>query len=150
MKRMRQGFTLLELLVASLLLGMLVMTLTSIFQQSSIAWRTGTAGVAKLGDSRLKIAQVQDYVENVLNEQGLRIVSAWDKDGNIRPRAVSLDGYKESGVKIEDPARSGGEISVVGAENRSADSFVVGVMSAGPDREWNTWDDITTWPEEIE
>ena len=27
---------------------------------------------------------------------------------------------------------------------------VIGVKSAGPDREWDTWDDITTWPEEID
>jgi hypothetical protein len=26
----------------------------------------------------------------------------------------------------------------------------VGVRSAGPDRKWDTADDITTWPEEIE
>ena len=39
---MRKGFTILELLVASLLLGMLVTIMTQIVSQSSIAWSTGT------------------------------------------------------------------------------------------------------------
>ena len=47
---MRKGFTILELLVASLLLGMLVTIMTQIFSQSSIAWSTGTAGVVELDD----------------------------------------------------------------------------------------------------
>lgn len=149
MNRMRGGFTLLELLVASLLLGLLVMTLTSIFQQNSIAWRTGTAGVAKLGQSRQRMAKIQAYAENALNEQGLRVVSAWTTDGALRPRGVSRDGQAED-VKIEDPAPSGGEIAVSGTSGLSKDSFVIGVKSAGPDRVWNTWDDITTWPEEID
>ena len=53
---MKKGFTLLEVLVASLLLGMLVTILTMVFNQSSVAWRTGTAGVADLDEQRQKIA----------------------------------------------------------------------------------------------
>ena len=37
----RNGFTLLEVMVASLLLGLLVTALTMVFNQSSIAWRVG-------------------------------------------------------------------------------------------------------------
>ena len=44
----RNGFTLLEVLVASVLMGMLVTILTVIFNQSAIAWRTGKAGVADM------------------------------------------------------------------------------------------------------
>ena len=47
---MKKGFTLLEVLVASLLMGMLVTILTMIFNQSSIAWRTGRASVADLAE----------------------------------------------------------------------------------------------------
>ena len=46
--RRRNGFTLVEVLVASLLLGMLVVILTMVFNQSSIAWRTGKASVAEM------------------------------------------------------------------------------------------------------
>ena len=45
---MKKGFTIIELLVASLLLGLLVTILTMVFNQSSIAWRIGTAGVSDL------------------------------------------------------------------------------------------------------
>ena len=45
---MKRGFTILEMLVASLLLGMMVTVLTMIFNQSSIAWRTGIAGVVEI------------------------------------------------------------------------------------------------------
>ena len=53
---MRRGFTLLELMVASLLLSMLVTVLTMVFNSASIAWRTGTAGVAELKDVRTELA----------------------------------------------------------------------------------------------
>ena len=55
---MRKGFTLLEVMVASLLLAMLVTILTMIFNQSSIAWTTGTASVAGLGDVRRDMSKV--------------------------------------------------------------------------------------------
>ena len=57
---MKKGFTILELLVASLLLGMLMTILTMIFNQSSIAWRTGVAGVADLDDVRAALVQFLD------------------------------------------------------------------------------------------
>ena len=46
---MKKGFTILELLVASLLLGMLMTILTMIFNQSSIAWRTRSARSVSCG-----------------------------------------------------------------------------------------------------
>ena len=62
---MRRGFTILELLVASLLLGMLVTILTMIFNQSSIAWRTGIAGVADLDDVRENMSALREEADNV-------------------------------------------------------------------------------------
>ena len=29
-------------------------------------------------------------------------------------------------------------------------AFIVGVRSAGPDRKWDTEDDISTWPDEVD
>ena len=52
MRSSSSGFTLLEVLVASILLGMLVTILTMVFNSSSIAWRTGKASVAEMGDVR--------------------------------------------------------------------------------------------------
>ena len=56
---MRKGFSLLELLVATLLFGMLMTILTMVFNQSSIAWRTGIAGISDLDKVRETVGQVR-------------------------------------------------------------------------------------------
>ena len=63
---MRRGFTVLELLVASLLLGMLVTMLTMIFNQSSIAWRTGISSVSNLEKTREQIGGYHDVTDDAL------------------------------------------------------------------------------------
>ena len=57
---MRRAFTLLELMVACLLLGMLVSALTMLFNTSAVAWRTGTAGVAEIA-TLAETAEGTDY-----------------------------------------------------------------------------------------
>ena len=93
---MKRGFTIIELLVASLLLGLLVTILTMVFNQSSIAWRTGVAGVADLDDIRDNIAELRDEADNafVWNNEVYRHVGLWDKDGNLRDRACDAPGSK--------------------------------------------------------
>ena len=80
---MKRGFTVLELLVASLLLGMLVTILTMVFNQSSIAWRTGVAGMLDMDEVRDNIAEVRDDADSlyVWNRQMCRTVSIW-KEGS--------------------------------------------------------------------
>jgi len=62
----RPAFTVLELLVASLLLTMLVTVLTMIFNQSSIAWRTGVAGVVELNQVRTRLGTYHDLEDDML------------------------------------------------------------------------------------
>ncbi|MBP5791627.1 MAG: prepilin-type N-terminal cleavage/methylation domain-containing protein [Kiritimatiellae bacterium] len=62
---MKRGFTILELLVASMLLGMLMTILTMIFSQSSIAWRTGEKSVASLDQVRNNMAMLQYESDNL-------------------------------------------------------------------------------------
>ena len=62
----RSGFTVLELLVASLLLSMLVTMLTMIFNQSSIAWRTGLGGVVELDRVRACLGTYHDIEDDAL------------------------------------------------------------------------------------
>ena len=62
---MRKGFTILELLVASLRLGMLVTILTMMFNQSSIAWRTGVAGLLDMDEVRDNVAAVRDEADSI-------------------------------------------------------------------------------------
>jgi prepilin-type N-terminal cleavage/methylation domain-containing protein len=160
---MKRGFTILELLVASLLLGMLVTILTMIFNQSSIAWRTGVAGVADLDQVRDNIAEVREEADNVFFHGSggpRRITGLWKKDGSLRTRACDAADTDAAYEIVVDELKgmngnmTGEQISTVrvgsGAAGKSMKTYTVGVMSCGPDRKPDTWDDITTWPDEIE
>ena len=166
---MKRGFTLIELMVASILFGMLVIVLTMIFNQSSIAWRTGVATVASLGDTQRALGTFQEICDEILPGLGDRNVSGGAGDNrNLNNRTVSLwDGdalrlgrraYDTISGQGNAPvytsmgeAKTGRAQSINGAGNgQSAGLFTVGVMSAGPDRKFGTDDDITTWPEEVE
>ena len=162
----RGGFTLIEVLVASLLLGMLVTILTMVFNQSAIAWRTGKAGVAQLGQLRHDLTRAQYNAENIVpcvdasgNQDGM-VVSAWQEDGEIRHRAL---GRVPSGVNFSRPSfrnyESAGKARLVqpwGQVNSldsiklgSGKTYIVGVMSQGPNVN-DEDDDITTWPENVQ
>jgi prepilin-type N-terminal cleavage/methylation domain-containing protein len=155
MRRAENGFTLLEVLVASLLLGMLVTILTMVFNQSSVAWRTGTAGVADLDQQRQQIAMwhsvADDALPHAYGSQKFVVVSPWNLNGGLRQRTVERmqSGELDSSVDFDRP-ESWRNISLSGSGNNSRfKSFVVGVSSDGPDMKSHTGDDITTWPKDI-
>lgn len=151
---MKKGFTLLELLIASLLLSMLVTILTQLFSQSSIAWRTGEAGVAELDQMRADISAIQRDAENAipLNGETRRLCGVWDRETG----RLSKRGYQEStkwefpqfsSVDAKDPSTwKKFKVSNQGSGGQKAKNYVVGVTSAGPDGDFDTWDDITSWP----
>ena len=172
----RQGFTLIELLVASILLGMLSTILTMIFNQSSIAWRTGVASVANLNDSRAALGTIHDITDELLpglgepNASGgasdnralqYRTVSLWDQSqpNQLRRRSQrsfnfdspTINWGKAASYSISDAQRAS-SLSVVGAgaAANNQKNFSVGVRSLGPDGKPDTADDINTWPEEID
>ena len=104
----RTGFTVLELLVASLLLTMLVTVLTMIFNQSSIAWRTGVAGVVELNTVRSSMGAYHDMQDDALPGLGqtasqagagssdsrdilyrtVSVFSGWDGSGQLSPNSA--------------------------------------------------------------
>jgi len=148
------GFTLVEVLVASLLLGMLVTILTMVFNQSSIAWRTGKASVAEMDNMRRYYSQIQrhadDALPGVLGTTAGRIGGAWDGKGELQRRALAK---WETGIGINSSSftppsadkgcwRCPGRSFKVG----KIDAYTVGVWSYGPDGKPNTEDDISTWP----
>ena len=168
-----RAFTIIELLVASLLLGMLVTILTMVFNQSSIAWRTGTAGVADLDDIRDNVAELREEADNafVANVGGsyqiFRHVGLWDSRGKLRDRACDAPGSdvmsEGSGKLRANILRQNLSVSastkpenflpfnVGNAGNpRSVRNYTVNVMSAGPDKTFDTWDDIWSWPDDFE
>lgn len=168
---MRRGFTIIELLVASLLLSMLVSILTMMFNQSSIAWRTGTSGVIDMNDTRVSLAIVQDIRDDALPylgeqnptpDQGniqYRTVSIWDKNkaNDLRTpaqrafnRSESINWGSASQFSMSE-AKTGAKASLKNGQRvQAASPYSVGVRSLGPDGKPDTEDDITTWPEMID
>jgi len=157
---MKRGFTLLELLVASLLLGMLVTILTMIFNQSSIAWRTGVAGVADLDKVREKIASVREEADSIYvwGSKMHRVISPWDDDtGRLRDRAVSATDSSEdakilTGISKDTKLDSIPRVVPVGSGSGggSIKTWIVNVKSAGPNKEFGDWDDIWSYPDDFD
>ena len=162
---LKQGFTLLEVLVASVLMGMLVTILTMIFNQSAIAWRTGKAGVADMAEAERKLSSIHAFADSVLPFTGgdrYCVVSPWDdsvSDDSGRFNVRGLRKAAELHKKFEAvggnfQGNDGGngqwrQTGISAPEINGGKSFIVGVRSAGPDRKWETEDDISTWPDEV-
>ena len=153
----RNGFTLLEVLVASVLMGMLVTILTMIFNQSAIAWRTGKASVASMAIAEKDLVRFHAVADNVLPvaNKSYCIVSPWDDftgDGTAmrNGRGIVEAGNLGVGLKNVNPAPNNNNLSVGLAGTDGAlggSAYVVGVRSSGPDGKMDTDDDISTWPE---
>ena len=171
MKRLndRSGFTLIEMLVASLLLGMLVTILTMVFNSSSIAWRTGKAGVSQLSLMRRQLSLAQNRADNLLpriDTQSKSVVGlvagAWHADGTVRARAVSRyrgDGFVTTPIFVSYGTAAAAlytappwqQLNNLGSlRYGSSHAYTVGVLSYGPDGKIDTDDDISTWPDEVE
>ena len=149
-------------------MGMLVTILTMIFNQSAIAWRTGKAGVADLTKVERKLARIHAYADSAVPFTGGNnycVVSPWDdanvddsggKQFNARGVRRASDLHKKfEDVTVNFQNNDGGngqwrQTSLGKPEMNGGKSFIVGVRSAGPDRQWETEDDISTWPDEVE
>ena len=171
------GFTLLEILVASMLLAMLVTILTMVFNSSSVAWSTGKANVAEMDEVRQKMSAASIVADDAVprveveqpNEWGY-LVSPWNPEGKLRRRAIvrkrdsnlakgiwdkiqpNLDLTRGRTGRGEWVRRTGAQLWSTlqpGSVNMSGGTkaYVVGVWSVGPDGKENTGDDISTWPD---
>ena len=169
---MKRGFTIIELLVASLLLGMLVTILTMIFNQSSIAWRTGAAVTANMDKVRDNIAALREESDNafVYNDDVYRHVGLWKSDGTLRDRAcdASTSVQGETGgratflrskaqdflVQRKPWKDESSMLDVNGADGRSPPkNYTVNVMSYGPNndrKDPKSWQAILSTPDDPE
>lgn len=169
---MRKGFTIIELLVASLLLGMLMTILTMIFNQSSIAWRTGMAGSMDMKQVRENIAELREESDNVFVHGGkiYRITGLFQENGELRDRACdapgSIDENTSKATYLGGSGRSGSAwisnlsnlepkdfncASVNGnGSSQGAKNYSVNVMSCGPNGTFNDYDDIWSWPDDFD
>ena len=160
----RCGFTLIEVLVASLLLSMLVVILTMVFSQTSIAWRTGRASVSQMDKMRRELSQTQRQADNILPgakdndwDKLAKVVSPWkDSDwrGNdLRKRAIEEFKDKtlleKNDIRPDQPSKLPWQLpnqDFMDGRFGKLRNFIVGVKSLGPDGEPDTEDDISTWP----
>lgn len=156
---MRRGFTLLELMVACLLLGMLVTVLTMVFNQSSIAWRTGMAGVVNLHYTRTSLGSYHEQYDNALpglpsdGKIAYQTRSPWDRANGKFLKAAGTRAFESFSPAFQyNQAANGQSFAVQGPTGggQGVSLFTVGVRSAGPDGIWETEDDVTTWPEVTE
>ena len=161
---MRRGFTIIELLVASLLLGLLVTILTMIFNQSSIAWRTGIAGTVDMDKVRENIAEVREEADNAFVHEGqlYRITGLWDRNGKLRDRACDAPGSVDetdshaqylrnkmsslSNLKPENFT----SFSVGNGNATAAKTYTVNVMSGGPNDDIMDWEAIWSFPDDFD
>ena len=165
------GFTLLEILVASMLLAMLITILTMVFNSSSIAWSTGKASVMEMESVRRHISAANIVADNAMPgvETGRRntwgyLVDPWDPStGDLRRRAIvnqASDLVGNSGLLVLPNLNSGKGPWVYKDEKLwamleslsfqppdRAKTYAVGVWSYGPDGIANSGDDISTWPD---
>lgn len=158
---MRKAFTLIEIMVATLLLVMLVTILTMIFNQSSIAWSVGLASVTGLERAREDISIYARESENaIVSDDGSRVfqlTSVFDDDnggireGDGRTLSMTMERLNATPTDLRDPINSR-TYAVTGSGTAGHDTYIVGVVSYGPDGKTggdNSWDDISTLPEEI-
>ncbi len=158
---MKKGFTIIELLVASLLLAMLLTVLTMTFQQGSIAWRTGIASVVDLDSVRENVAELREVADDayVWNGELHYLLGLWDEKGQMRTRAWDVTPEKRRQTSLSIPAGCSKDnaqlnaftpVSVgAGSSGGKLDTYTVNVKSAGPDRQFDTYDDIWSYPDEI-
>ena len=171
------GFTLLEVLVASMLLAMLITILTMVFNSSSIAWTMGKAGVADMATVRNNLSAADRAADNAVpgvdlgNQQawGL-LVGPWKADGTPRRRAIEKMTADSAANKawgrltfdLKDVNAESGQGKWARDTNKRlwatfqpgsitvssrSKAHIVGVWSYGPDGQSNTGDDISTWPD---
>ena len=163
---MKKGFTLIEMLVASLLLGMLVSILTMVFNASSIAWRTGRASMIDLDRTRRQVSLLQRVADDLIYDakaNGMAVIrTPWNNENDsntgegsaLRTRAIrEMTG--NTWFNVSDLKETRGSWKVVSSINgrdgsKQQHTYTVGVWSYGPDRTPNTSDDITSWPEGIQ
>ena len=215
----RNGFSMIEVLVASTILTVIVMMLAMLFQQTSVAWRTGLMRASGFMQLRSYIGAIQrdasaaidaknipaallysgnkqsfsaneisfytltgvdtnrslKYITHYSNgdRQQYRLEwsgSAWrwkqdpktsllnfltsasQNNATISPKGFKLEWpsanqYDQRGQLVSGQNRFPLYLTVEASITQEGKLYEVGAASAGPDKAWNTDDDIRTWVE---
>ena len=99
-KDARAGFSMIEVLVAATILVVIVMMLAMIFQQTSIAWRTGVRRADAFTQVRALIGAIQrdaaKAVDEKCIEQSLRSGKTQNFNGGLRFFTLSGNGFADN------------------------------------------------------
>lgn len=163
---MKKGFTIIELLVASMLLGILVTILTMVFNQSSISWRIASAGATDMDDLRDNMAELREEADNAFayGNEIYRTVGLWDRNGNLRDRACDApssqvqgeDGGKYRAQILRQKLNAGNlrprdflliNVGMAKPPHR-VKNYTVNVMSGGPRNDVEDWEAIWSFPDD--
>lgn len=170
---MKRGFTVVEMLVASVLVGMLLIVLTMVFNSTNIAWRTAVTVNTKLNDARTSIGRTRLEADNAYIWNGTlhAVVGIWNYTSakgskRLRKRTVDFNGNSVSGNEmigglaagissLNDAKNSGATSSTFSmpAVNTSAKdgvNYSVNVRCAGPNRTHDDYDDIWSLPDDFD
>jgi type II secretory pathway pseudopilin PulG len=137
-KTNRQGFSMIEVLVASTILIMIVMMLGSLFQQTSTAWRVGLMRTGGYGQLRSYVGTIQRDASAMVNANLLpKILLKENKDQSFESGKISF--YTITG---SDNARSLNYITHNTSGKRTQRTLKLGGQTAGSDPKWE--DEETT------
>lgn len=150
----KSGFTLLEMLAAAVLLGVVVVALTTVFRQTMIAQSVGEAAIADSSRQRREIsveARLASDMVTVIDGAGtptaFRVLSVWDADGKMRETRP----LAREDSQLPDPGTACWRFSLTPMKTQTSELVTVVVTSAGPDGKWGTEDDLSTnVPEGVE
>lgn len=132
-QKKRAGFSMIEVLVASTILMVIVMLLAMLFQQTSLAWRTGVRRANSFMQVRALIGAIQRDASAAVDEQGIDPSLRGSRTSQFSGSSLSFftltgSGFNESGGL---PYRALRYITYNGNGQRTEDA-----LSA--DGSWNT------------
>lgn len=149
MRVYQPGFTLLEMLAASILLGLLVTLLLSLFNHGEIAWAVGESTAVETGRRERTLSRAAREGANTVfvKDSAVRLLSPWDENGTVRTSRP----FARVETDLPKIGRAVLPIVLEQTAGKSAERVEVIVSSAGPDGIWGSEDDLTTSPlEEFE
>ena len=127
------------------------------------------AGLVDMGKIRSNLAEVRDEADNAFISNGRlhRITGLWNKNGDFRDRACDAPnsddytenrpsllmvklGLGETGWSNYRPSQYDLSSYTLSGSAGAAYTYTVNVKSAGPNMEYDDWDDIWSFPDDFE
>lgn len=159
----KRGFTLIEVMVATVLFGIVTVTLSMVFSSSAAAWRIGRAGVLGMHKMRrdfsIKQLMADHALPNIQEKGGgigyVRVLwtgggSLQDSNGKsadtLRAFTTSESDFGSVSPGLDTDCAVESPVEAPPVKGNELQNYMIRAGSAGPDREWGTEDDIIAGP----